>query len=509
MGYIPSNAAKQFMRLVATDVMTLFRPSKCGLRVYLRHMGEPEADPGPFELVLRRLGIRHEQQHLATLSGCLDLSEYPEEQRMLETKKAVEHRVPAIYQSAFSASTKLNGIDTTIVGRPDFLILDGDQYVIRDSKLSLRIDEKNHPEIIYQIRLYGWLFEQTFGRPPKILQVHSGRGELVPIPYDGGVSALAALEEIIQLRQLRAEPYEPVGMSKCDGCVFEERNWKRAQDKNDISMLMEVDQSLARALVESGVRTPAELLAKYDAAALSEFKRPWGAKTQKVGARASKILLLAEVLETKTEKVLCTPPIPPCLNYVMFDLEGMPPHLDELDKIYLWGTQVFGDRPGGYMASCTDFGQDGDRKGWETFLNNAHLIFNTYGDIPFVHWSPYEKTYVNKYIARYGDPGGVGARVVTNLLDLYPITKETIALPVPSYGLKVIERYVGFQREHQEYGGDWSMAMFIEATETENQAQRQEVMAEILKYNQEDLAATWAVLEWLRGKVPGAQAAHP
>jgi predicted RecB family nuclease len=25
-------------------------------------------------------------------------------------------------------------------------------------------------------------------------------------------------------------------------------------------------------------------------------------------------------------------------------------------------------------------------------------------------------------------------------------------------------------------------------------------MAEILEYNQEDLAATWAVLEWLRGK---------
>jgi len=26
-------------------------------------------------------------------------------------------------------------------------------------------------------------------------------------------------------------------------------------------------------------------------------------------------------------------------------------------------------------------------------------------------------------------------------------------------------------------------------------------MAEILKYNEEDLAATWAVFEWLRGKL--------
>jgi len=28
-------------------------------------------------------------------------------------------------------------------------------------------------------------------------------------------------------------------------------------------------------------------------------------------------------------------------------------------------------------------------------------------------------------------------------------------------------------------------------------------MAEILKYNEEDLAATWAVFEWLRGKLLG------
>jgi len=27
-------------------------------------------------------------------------------------------------------------------------------------------------------------------------------------------------------------------------------------------------------------------------------------------------------------------------------------------------------------------------------------------------------------------------------------------------------------------------------------------MAEILKYNEEDLAATWAVFEWLRSKQP-------
>ena len=40
----------------------------------------------------------------------------------------------------------------------------------------------------------------------------------------------------------------------------------------------------------------------------------------------------------------------------------------------------------------------------------------------------------------------------------------------------------------------------ILATETENDAERNALMAEIREYNEEDLAATWAVFEWLRGK---------
>lgn len=102
-----------------------------------------------------------------------------------------------------------------------------------------------------------------------------------------------------------------------------------------------------------------------------------------------------------------------------------------------------------------------------------------------------------------GDPDGVAARVLRNLLDLLPITKSAIALPLPSYSLKVVEEYVGFKRTQDEYGGSWAMAQFILATETEDEAERNARMAEILKYNEEDLAATWVVFEWLWSKRTG------
>ena len=82
-------------------------------------------------------------------------------------------------------------------------------------------------------------------------------------------------------------------------------------------------------------------------------------------------------------------------------------------------------------------------------------------------------------------------------------------LPLPSYSLKVVEEYVGFKRTQEEYGGQWSMAQYIEATEIEDEVARQKVIDEILKYNEEDLAATWAVLCWVRdfGCSGGAAAA--
>jgi predicted RecB family nuclease len=51
-----------------------------------------------------------------------------------------------------------------------------------------------------------------------------------------------------------------------------------------------------------------------------------------------------------------------------------------------------------------------------------------------------------------------------------------------------------------EYGGQWAMAKYIEATETQDAKQRDGIMEKILAYNREDLEATWAVLNWLKGK---------
>jgi len=484
--------------LSAATIYSLHCPSLCELRPWLLAHGEPEAEPGAYQQVLVRLGQRHEASHLAELGDVSDLSEGTFAERIDRTRELIALGERALYQPVFQSTIRIDGADVRVVGIPDFLIRDGAAYRVRDCKLALHADEERHPEILRQLELYGWLFERTAGAPPTALEVVLGDSTIVEVPFDGGDRALAALREIRRTTALDAPPYSPVGWTKCLGCGFRGHCWAEAEGRGDVALVYGVDQGLARALRQGGVTTIRGLLDRFDEPTLAGFARPWGNRSQRVGNRAGRILEQARATASGDMTVLAPPALPPSDNYVMFDLEGLPPHLDDLDKVYLWGTQVFGADPGDYHAALAGFGPDGDRRGWEGFLAQSRAVFGAHGDIPFVHWHHYETTKVRAYLDRYGDDTGVGRRILRNCVDLLPITRGAVVLPDPSYSLKVVERRAGYRRTLDEYGGDWSIARYVEAVETDDEVARQAIMQEILDYNREDLEATWAVLGWLR-----------
>ena len=108
---------------------------------------------------------------------------------------------------------------------------------------------------------------------------------------------------------------------------------------------------------------------------------------------------------------------------------------------------------------------------------------------------------MRSYLDRYGDRDGVAGRVLDNLFDLLPAFRGSVSLPIPSYSLKVVEKYIGFNRTMGEYGGEWAIAKYIEAVETEDEVARMNIMGKIVEYNEEDLDATWAVMNWFRARL--------
>jgi len=473
---------------------TLYRPERCEKRLYLDHAGVEASPPGAYEQILFRLGQRHEKAHLSIFPIYEDLTGAPFEKTIEKLKQGS----PVIYQGELHGQTMINGQEVEVVGIPDFIIKEKEGYFIRDCKLSRHATEKEHPEILCQLQVYGWLFEKATGEKPLRLEAFLGDGNIAKFDYCGDDVAISHLQSLLEVVSFQEEPYSPVGWSKCVGCGYHDRCWERVYQENDVALVFGVDQNLARRLKETGIAKIEELVEKFDQDSLSKFKRPWGKREQKVGKAAERILLQAKAMQEGREIILKKPEMPLSPHYVMFDLEGLPPQLDELDKIYLWGMQVFGERTGSYQYALAEIGPEGDVKGWEEFLRIADNIFNEYGDIPFVHWHHYEKTKITAYIKRYGDRDGIAEKVLSNLVDLLRITRDAVVLPEPSYRLKVVEKYIGFKRSQNEYGGDWSIAKYIEAVETEDETKRQELINEIIRYNEEDLKATWKVFEWLK-----------
>ena len=488
------------MRLNASVFYGLYRPSECDLRPYLRARGVEEGKPSPYDEVIIELGRWHEERVLGEIGPLVDLRAGTEDERIKRTIQAVQDGVPVLYQPFFRADAQVGGQAVTLVGEPDFLVKDAASYRIRDAKIARRITEKDHPEILLQLGLYGWLYEQTFKTKPQRLEVIAGTGTLEEIPLSFVENALKQVGRIVQLLRSDAEPFSPVGWTKCGTCGFNGRCWTTAVESKNVATVPGVDQNLTRALRDNGINRIDDLLREFDESGLANFQKPRGNKTQKVGKAAEKILRFARALASGKEEVLQTPALPLSDNYVMFDLEGLPPQLDELDKIYLWGLQVFGAKPSEYLGKIADIGPNGDRAGWDGFLDAAKSVFETYGDTPFIHWTHYERTKVAAYVERYGDKDGIADRLNRNLVDLFPITQSSVALPIPSYSLKVVEKYIGYKRSQTEYGGEWAMAAFIKATETSDENMRKELLERVLTYNREDLAATWAVFEWLRTK---------
>lgn len=487
------------MRFSATDIYSLFSPKKCERRVFLRSHHEPEAQPGEFDKLIVELGQRHERNHLLSFKHYVDLREGKLEDRAARTLEAIKAGAEVIYQGVFFA--KLPNSSDEVIGVPDFILKEDNGYAIRDCKLARHADEKRHREIVMQLQLYGWLYENCLHARPHALEVYLGDQSIAQISYDGGTAAVGQIKEIRNLCSMAEEPYSPVGWSKCGGCGFRERCWGIAKDSSDVAIVYDLDQGAAKALRDEGVSSIDQLLDRFDVSSLSELKRPRGAKRVKVGTAAERILLQAEALKSGKERRISPLELPSARNLVMFDLEGLPPQFDELDKVYLWGTQVFGEKPDGYLAALAGFGEDGDCEGWYAFLGNAERIFATYTDIPFVHWHHYETTKIKAYIDHYGDRDGIPARVLNNCVDLLKITRQSLVLPVSSYSLKVIEGLAGFERTMEDFGGDWSIAQYIKAVETGDDNLRKKIMNNILKYNEEDLKATWAVFRWLLQKV--------
>jgi predicted RecB family nuclease len=249
------------------------------------------------------------------------------------------------------------------------------------------------------------------------------------------------------------------------------------------------------------VDTIEDLVAWVQENSLSEFK----AGNRKVGKTSEKILREAHAFLQGPGTVVKLKELDfgDRDQWVMFDLEGLLPNLAEdtgYGEIFLWGMKIYktdGDTE--FIPVTAGPGIRDDEDAWITFLETAGEIIDNDPEVPFVHWHHYEKTWIKKYIEKYGDRKEVAARLLdNNLLDLLPVARDSFVFALPSLSLKVIEQASGYKRRLEEKNGMWAVAQFVEAAKFCDEKTAKEKIKEIEIYNEDDLDATWAVFNWLK-----------
>ncbi len=478
-----------------SDFHTLFQPSVCQKRIWLEaNRAELAEDDSAFRELLLSRGRIIESRHLESI-GEYKRPIYPIGDFKAGFKSTIElikNKEPVIYQPVLLDETN------KYLAIPDLLLLDmNDKYKIRDVKLA--VDLKSHPEIALQMGFYRLVCSNILGFYPDI-EIVTGDGQLTGYEPAVDEEVLSQIESMISLRSLKEEPLEPVGWSKCGQCIFNSYCWEEAVKCRDIATVPYVDQGAWRALKEKGCKTYEDLY-EFSEEIIAEIKRPWGKGYQRIGqSNARKIKLQLKAM-LSNEHVITEPPQLPIAPgdrpIVMFDIENDVFDPDLGVKVYLWGCLLALKDSTETELIVAGPGIEGDQEGWFTFLSHTEKIFKQYDDIPFVHYTSHERTWVKKYIERYGDKNNIAGRVLNNLWDMYPCIEKNLFLPVPSYGLKNIEKIVGFNRSQEEYGGLWSIITYDRYLNADSPEKAQAVLSEILTYNTEDLAASLAVYEWL------------
>lgn len=489
------------MRLSAADLYTYFKPSRCQRRVNLIHHppAEQAQAASAFYSHAQEADYHVERYYYKRLESPLDLSQLPPKERKKATLEAILNQVPVIYKPLLESPWQRKGKRVTLEATPDFLILGADGYVIRHCRMAKKINRENHPDIFWIAQLHAWVYSRIFGQPPAGIEVGNSTGQLIQIPFPEKKPLTDMLGHLLELRQAQELPYHPVSWTKCQSCDFRDFCWEVAREAQDIALIPTLESALILALRHSGIITVPQLLAEHSPESLAGFMWKEGNQPRPIGAeKARNMLYMAESLISRKPILTRQPELPDTSHWVMFDVEGVPARPGQPEKVYLWGLYLMGEHSRNLQMISTALNRQADRSHWFDFLNQAQELFDTYGDVPFVHWGSFEPYCIKLYSQRFGDRRGTARRIQENLFDFFHLLKQSVIVPLPSYSLKVIEKYVGFERPDQDTGGYWSVVNYLKSVSTKNPQRRQQILDQLLAYNCSDLQAMWHVMTWFQ-----------
>ncbi|MDB9311396.1 TM0106 family RecB-like putative nuclease [Aphanizomenon sp. CS-733/32] len=294
---------------------------------------------------------------------------------------------------------------------------------------------------------------------------------------------LDILGAYIQVIESLEAPEIFISRQKCNLCPWYNYCYEKARSQDHLSLLPGVTPIRYTQLQNLDITTLAALAQTHP----STLENLTGFDSHV----AAKLVVQAQSVFTKQPLIL---PDSFSLEYLTFtapielyfDIEAQP----DLNLNYLLGVLVV-DRVANTEKFYAFLAEEPEQEPliWQQFLN----LVNQYPQAPIYHFCAYEVDTVKRLGKLYRTPHTQIHPLLNRFIDIYEQLIQSVALPIDSYALKTIARWVGFEWREQEANGAKCIYWYDKWLETGDRT----LLELIQDYNEDDCRATRTVKDWL------------
>lgn len=466
----------------------LLQYQRCQRRPFLDTHGDYSQRDVPHELLLKvqQDKLTHQQSVLANLT--YHQPDYPSKNWQAgaaATIKLMESGADIIHQGVLLATYNQ---EYTLVSRPDLLIKQpgtsgfGDWlYIPVDIQLGKRPKQEYQVVAAFHAEILAALQDVTLTEAWLILR--NKETNYVVDLHKWTPQMLSILEEYIQVIESPEAPEVFIARQKCHLCYWYNHCYAIAKSDQHLSLLPGVTPIRYTQLQALSTTTLAALADTHP----STLENVTGFDTEV----ASKLIVQAQSALTKTPLILpyCFPRedlIFTAPTEIYFDIEAQP----DLNLNYLLGVLVVNRQTNTeQFYSFVAETPTQEQLIWQQFLD---LVWQ-YPQAPIYHFCSYEVDTVKKLGKLYRTPYNLVTPIVTRCIDIYEQLTQSVALPIESYALKAIARWLGFEWRDQEANGAKCIYWYDQWLETGDRP----LLELIQRYNEDDCRATREVKDWL------------
>jgi uncharacterized protein len=307
----------------------------------------------------------------------------------------------------------------------------------------------------------------------------------------------------------RVEPPPLVNdRKKCSLCGWRDRCDREAAAIGHLSEVSGIGGRRRELLLDLGI-SDLRQLAAADPARLGEALAAHGDQHREIAAAlVAQARVQAEGRPRRLAAGDALPELRDAAAVLLYDIESDPDARDD----YLHGllllrrgdqTAFPADAASGRYKPLLALQEHGEALLWR----RLRTLLGSHGELPVLHYGETEALALLRLAERQGASRAERQALAARLVDVHQRLRRHWLLPVNSYGLKAVAGWIGYSWSQQGVDGARCLLWWRQWRQAQEQQGRRRqglrCLRRILRYNRDDLHATWAVAHWLQQQGAG------